>query len=128
MTIKELFKDFPNSSKKFYEWCKDNGELCELDLERLEIDLFCELSSQNTFQKYVYLNNGTLFEWLEEMGIYVTYKIKTLPTPKFIPVVYQKGKGFPIYTRKGCKSREEALYNAFRNGILEIEKNNERSR
>ena len=71
---------------------------------------------------------GTLFDWLEEMGIYVTYKIKTLPIPKFIPVVYQKGKGFPIYTRKGCKSREEALYNAFRNGILEIEKSNERSR
>ena len=128
MSIKELFKDFPNSSKNFYEWCEKNDELCELDLEKLEIDLFCELNSQNTFQKYIYLNNGTLFDWLEEMGIYVTYKIKTLPTPKFIPVVYQKGKGFPIYTRKGCKSREEALYNAFRNGILEIEKNNERSR
>ena len=38
-------------------------------LRRLEIDLFCELSSQNTFQKYIYLNNGTLFDWMEEMGI-----------------------------------------------------------
>ena len=128
MSIKELFKDFPNSAKNYYEWCKNNDELCELDLEMLEVGLFCELSSQNTFQKYVYLNNGTLFDWMEEMGIYVTYKIKTLPTPKFIPVVYQKGKGFPIYTRRGCKSREEALYNAFRNGILEIENSNERSR
>ena len=128
MSIKELFKDFPNSSKKFYEWCKKNDELCELDLEKLEIDLFCELNNQNTFQKYIYLNNGTLFDWMEEMGIYVTYKIKMKPAPKFISVVYQKGKGFPIYTRKGCKSREEALYNAFGNGILEIEKNNERSR
>ena len=128
MSIKELFKDFPNSAKNYYEWCKNNDELCELDLEYLEIDLFGEITAQNSFVKYLYLNNGTLFDWLEEMGIYVTYKIKTLPTPKFIPVVYQKGKGFPIYTRKGCKSREEALYNAFRNGILEIEKNNERSK
>ena len=125
MSIKELFKDFPNSSKKFYEWCKKNDELCELDIEYLEIDLFAEISTRSNFTKYVYLNNGTLFDYLESKGLLVTYKIKTLPTPKFIPVVYQKGKGFPIYTRKGCKSREEALYNAFRNGILEIENNNE---
>ena len=120
MLIKELFKDFPNSSKKFYEWCKKNDELCGL-----EVDLFAEISTQNNFTKYLYLNNGTLFDYLESKGLLVTYKIKTLPTPKFIPVVYQKGKGFPIYTRKGCKSREEALYNAFRNGILKIENNNE---
>ena len=97
MLIKELFKDFPNSSKKFYEWCKKNDELCGL-----EVDLFAEISTQNNFTKYLYLNNGTLFDYLESKGLLVTYKIKTLPTPKFIPVVYQKGKGFPIYTRKGC--------------------------
>ena len=125
MSIKELFKDFPNSAKNYYEWCKNNDELCELDLEILEINLFCELSSQNTFQKYVYLNNGTLFDWMEEMGIYVTYKIKMKPTPKFISVVYKRGSNYPIYSNKGVNSREEALYNAFRNGILEIEKNNE---
>ena len=125
MSIKELFKDFTNYYKKFYEWCKKNDELCELDLEKLEIDLFCELNSQNTFQKYIYLNNGTLFDWMEEMGIYVTYKIKMKPAPKFISVVYKSGSNYPIYSRKGCKSIEEALYNAFRNGILEIENNNE---
>ena len=125
MSIKELFKDFPNSSKKFYEWCKDNGELCELDLEILEINLFCELSSQNTFQKYVYLNNGTLFDWMEEMGIYVTYKIKMKPAPKFISVVYKSGSNYPIYSNNGVNSREKALFHGFRNGILEIEKNNE---
>ena len=123
MLIKELFKGCPKTSQSFFSYCVDNEELCEL-----EVDLFGEITAQNNFVKYLYLNNGTIFDRLEEMGIYVTYKIKTLPTPKFIPVVYQKGKGFPIYTRKGCKSREEALYNAFRNGILEIENNNERSR
>ena len=128
MTIKELFKDFPNSSKNFYEWCEKNDELCELDLEKLEIDLFCELNSQNTFQKYIYLNNVTLFDWMEEMGIYVTYKIKMKPVPKFISVVYKSGSNYPIYSNNGVESREKALYNAFRNGILEIEKNNERSR
>lgn len=121
MSIKELFKDFPNSSKKFYEWCKDNGELCELDLERLEIDLFCELSSQNTFQKYIYLNNGTLFDWMEEMGIYVTYKIKMEPTPKFISVVYKSGSNYPIYSNKGVESREKVLFNGFRNAIKYVE-------
>ena len=121
MTIKELFKDFPNSSKKFYEWCKDNGELCELDLERLEIDLFCELSSQNTFQKYVYLNNSTLFEWLEEMGIHVTYKIKMKPTLKFISVVYKSGSNYPIYSNKGVESREKVLFHGFRNAIKYVE-------
>ena len=119
--MKELFKDFPNSSKKFYEWCKDNGELCELDLERLEIDLFCELSSQNTFQKYVYLNNGTLFDWLEEMGIYVTYKIKMKPAPKFISVVYKSGSNYPIYSNKGVESREKVLFHGFRNAIKYVE-------
>ena len=123
MLIKELFKDCPKTSQSFLNYCMTNGELCEL-----EVDLFAEITAQNNFVKYLYLNNGTLFDYLESKGLLVTYKIKTLPTPRFIPVVYRKGKGFPIYTRKGCKSREEALYNAFRNGILEIEKNNERSR
>ena len=123
MNIRDLFRDCPKTSKSFFNYCVDNEELCEL-----EVDLFAEISTRSNFTKYVYLNNGTLFDYLESKGLLVTYKIKTLPTPKFIPVVYQKGKGFPIYTRKGCKSREEALYNAFRNGILEIEKNNERSR
>ena len=123
MSIKELFKDCPKTSQSFLNYCMTNGELCEL-----EVDLFAEISTRSNFTKYVYLNNGTLFDYLESRGLLITYKIKTLPIPKFIPVVYQKGKGFPIYTRKGCKSREEALYNAFRNGILEIEKNNERSR
>ena len=27
MSIKELFKDFPNSAKNYYEWCVDNEEL-----------------------------------------------------------------------------------------------------
>ena len=121
MSIKELFKDFPNSSKKFYEWCKDNGELCELDLERLEIDLFCELSSQNTFQKYIYLNNGTLFDWTEEMGIYVTYKIKMKPAPKFISVVYKSGSNYPIYSNKGVESREKALFHGIKNVIKYVE-------
>ena len=119
--MKELFKYFPNSSKKFYEWCKDNGELCELDLERLEIDLFCELSSRNTFQKYVYLNNGTLFEWLEEMGIHVTYKIKMKPTLKFISVVYKSGSNYPIYSNNGVESREKVLFHGFRNAIKYVE-------
>ena len=128
MLIKELFKGCPKTSQDFLDYCMDNEELCELDIEYLEINLFAEISAQNNFVKYLYLNNGTLFDYLESRGLLITYKIKTLPIPKFIPVVYQKGKGFPIYTRKGCKSREEALYNAFRNGILEIEKSNERSR
>ena len=128
MLIKELFKDCPKTSQSFLNYCMTNEELCDLDIERLEIDLFAEITAQNNFVKYLYLNNGTLFDYLESRGLLITYKIKTLPIPKFIPVVYQKGKGFPIYTRKGCKSREEALYNAFRNGILEIEKSNERSR
>lgn len=121
MSIKELFKDFPNSSKKFYEWCKDNRELCELDLEKLEIDLFCELNSQNTFQKYIYLNNGTLFDWMEEMGIYVTYKIKMKPAPKFISVVYKSGSNYPIYSNKGVESREKVLFHGFRNAIKYVE-------
>ena len=43
------------------------------------------------------------------------------PTLKFISVVYKSGSNYPIYSNKGVESREEALYNAFRNGILEIE-------
>ena len=128
MLIKELFKDCPKTSQSFLNYCMTNEELCDLDIERLEIDLFAKITAQNTFQKYVYLNNGTLFEWLEEMGIHVTYKIKMKPTLKFISVVYKSGSNYPIYSNKGVESREEALYNAFRNGILEIEKNNERSR
>ena len=121
MTIKELFKDFPNSSKNFYEWCEKNDELCELDLEKLEIDLFCELNSQNTFQKYIYLNNVTLFDWMEEMGIYVTYKIKMKHVPKFISVVYKSGSNYPIYSNKGVESREKVLFHGFRNAIKYVE-------
>ena len=121
MSIKELFKDFPNSAKNYYEWCKNNDELCELDLEMLEVDLFCELSSQNTFQKYIYLNNGTLFDWMEEMGIYVTYKIKMKPAPKFISVVYKSGSNYPIYSNNGVESREKVLFHGFRNAIKYVE-------
>ena len=95
MLIKELFKGCPKTSQSFLNYCMTNGELCDLDIERLEIDLFAEITAQNNFVKYLYLNNGTLFDYLESKGLLVTYKIKTLPTPKFIPVVYQKGKGFP---------------------------------
>lgn len=121
MSIKELFEGFPNSAQKFYEWCKNNDELCELDLEMLGIDLFCELNSQNTFQKYVYLNNGTLFDWTEEMGIYVTYKIKMKPAPKFISVVYKSGSNYPIYSNKGVESREKALFHGIKNAIKYVE-------
>ena len=74
MFIKELFKGCPKTSQSFFNYCVDNEELCELDIEYLEIDLFGEITAQNNFVKYLYLNNGTLFDWLEEMGIYVTYK------------------------------------------------------
>ena len=125
MNIRDLFKGYPKTSQGFLDYCIKNDELCELDIDYLKFELFGEISAQNNFTKYLYLNEGSLFDYLESRGLLITYKIKTLPTPKFIPVVYQKGKGFPIYTRKGCKSREEALYNAFRNGILKIENNNE---
>ena len=125
MLIKELFKGCPKTSQSFFNYCVDNGELCELDIEYLEINLFGEITAQNNFVKYLYLNNGTLFDWLEEMGIYVTYKIKMKPAPKFISVVYKSGSNYPIYSNNGVNSREKALFHGFRNGILEIEKNNE---
>ena len=122
MLIKELFKGCPKTSQSFFNYCVDNGELCELDIEYLEINLFGEITAQNNFVKYLYLNNGTLFDWLEEMGIYVTYKIKMKPAPKFISVVYKSGSNYPIYSNNGVNSREKALFHGFRNGILEIEK------
>ena len=121
MLIKELFKGCPKTSQSFFNYCVDNGELCELDIEYLEINLFGEITAQNNFVKYLYLNNGTLFDWLEEMGIYVTYKIKMKPAPKFISVVYKSGSNYPIYSNNGVNSREKALFHGFRNAIKYVE-------
>ena len=121
MLIKELFKGCPKTSQSFFNYCVDNGELCELDIEYLEINLFGEITAQNNFVKYLYLNNGTLFDWMEEMGIYVTYKIKMKPAPKFISVVYKSGSNYPIYSNKGVESREKVLFHGFRNAIKYVE-------
>ena len=117
MNIRELFRDCPKTSQDFLDYCVDNEELCELDIEYLEINLFGEITAQNNFVKYIYLNNGTLFDWMEEMGIYVTYKIKMKPAPKFISVVYKSGSNYPIYSNKGVESREKVLFHGFRNAI-----------
>ena len=121
MNIRELFRDCPKTSQDFLDYCVDNEELCELDIEYLEINLFGEITAQNNFVKYIYLNNGTLFDWMEEMGIYVTYKIKMKPAPKFISVVYKSGSNYPIYSNKGVESREKVLFHGFRNAIKYVE-------
>lgn len=123
----DLFGDNKLSKKKFLEWCKDNDELCEYDIERIGIDLYAPVVDNS--DRYFHFHKGNILDWLESEGYYIglplrgKFKYVTVvhykdPDPMFIPNVHQK----PLYNNSGVKSRNRALELGVTRAITALEK------
>lgn len=116
--IYHLFGGNKKAKLDFYNWCKDNEELCPYDLELLENDLF--LPALDSTQKYVYLNKGNLLDWLESKGYYIELRVNN---KKFHSVVkYNEDKISYTYTSEYMK-RVPAIEASIKKSIEHYEKN-----
>lgn len=117
-----LFGDNIKSKKVFYEWCKNNDELCEYDIEHIENDLF--IPCIDNTNRYFHFSNGNILDFLEEHGYYIGLPIRG--AYKFVTCVYKKTStrvGYPIYNNSGVNTRQRALELGVINAIKDLEIN-----
>lgn len=122
INVRTLFGDNTKSMKLFYDWCINNDEFCDYDLEHLENDLFLgSLSGEN----YFHFHKGNILNFLEKYNYYIGIPIRG--HFKYVTVVQFKSKklsiGKPIYSNSGVKDRNRALELGIINAINQLEKN-----
>lgn len=104
-----LFGDNNESKKAFLEWCKDNDELCEYDIERIAIDLYAPVVDNS--DRYFHFHKGNILDWLESCGYYIGLPLRG--RFKYVTVVHFNSQGNvnqkPLYSNSGVKDRNRAL-------------------
>lgn len=107
--IYHLFGENEEAKRKFYNWCENNEELCEYDLEQIAIDL--EMPVLDNMSKYIHFHLGSILDWLESIGYYIGIPLRG--KFKYVTVVHFNYKGNvnqrPIYSNRGVKLRSRAI-------------------
>jgi hypothetical protein len=107
--VYDLFGENNEARKDFYNWCKNNDEFCEYDLEHLEIELY--MPAMDNTEKYFHFHRGNILDWLESEGYYIGTPLRG--EFKFVTVCHFNSKGNvsqkPLYSNSGVKSRTRAL-------------------
>ena len=121
--LHHLFGENNKVKKLFYEWCKENDEFCEYDIERIENDLF--LPCINNTTKYIYFSNGNILDFLEENGYYIGLPLRG--KYKFVTCCYYKDEksvrvGIPFYNNAGIVGRKKSLEKGIEKCIEHFEK------
>lgn len=120
--IYELFGANEKAKKKFYNWCKDNDEFCEYDVEHIEIDLWVPVVGNA--DRYFHFHRGNILDWLESEGYYIGLPLRA--EFKYITVLHRNTKGNvhqrPLYSNSGVKSRNRAIELGVQKAIEHLEK------
>lgn len=117
-----LFGDNKKAKILFYDWCKNNEELCEYDIEQIENDLF--IPCINNLDKYFYFNKGNILDFLESKGYYIGLPLRG--HFKYVTCCYQVKEyptvGRPFYNNSGIVGRTKALEIGVKKCIEHLEK------
>jgi len=107
--IYHLFGENIESKKCFWNWINSKSNICEYDLQKIQIELFTP--SLNTAERYFYFSYGNILDWLEENGYYVGLPLRG--KFKWVTVCHFNSKGTvhqtPIYSNSGVKERRRAI-------------------
>ena len=116
INVKELFSNNTKVIQDFLQWCKDNDELCEYDLENLALSL--ELGAQNVATKLFHFHKGNILDYLEEKG----YRIGIFPmtSRKWVMETYYNDCFVPI-NHSNHVSRNEAIMQGVKYSIEHYE-------
>ena len=119
--IYELFGDNQKSKELFLNWCREDDEFCEYDVEKIEIDLYTP--STDNSEMYFHFHHGNILDWLEHQGYFIGLPIRK--KFKYVTCVYYKQSSilpFPLYSNSGVTSRTKALELGIIKAINDLEK------
>lgn len=113
--IYHLFEGCENTKKKFLEWCKNNDELCDYDLEHIEIDLY--MPAINNTDRYFHFHKGNLIDFIEDSGFY----FDLIRSSRDEGTVHIKNIGGSIIRFTFDKGKEKAIQEAVKKCLKLIE-------
>lgn len=121
--IYHLFGENNKSKKLFYEWCKNDDNLCEYDLEHIAIDLVTPCN--NNTDRYAHFSTANILDFLEEHSYYIGLPLRG--NFKYVTCVYkkeenQKSVGMPFYNNSGIVGRTKSLEKGIQKAIEHLEK------
>lgn len=121
MNLREMFNSNYKVMKLFLDYCKDNDNLCEYDLEHITMSLAL---GDCGVDRYFHFHTGNVLDWLESYGYYIGTPIRG--NFKYVTVVQYKGEediriGRPIYSNSGVVSRDRAIYLGVSAAIKDLE-------
>lgn len=121
--LRAMFGDNIKSINLFLDWCKTNDELCEYDLEHIQISL--ALGANNNSEMFFHFHTGNILDFLEEKGYYIGLPLRG--QFKFVTCCYFKNEkssrvGMPFYNNSGIVGRTKALEIGVKKCIEHLEK------
>ena len=122
--LKAMFGDNIESIKLFLNWCKDNDEICEYDLEHIEIALV--LGAVNNSEMFFHFHTGNILDFLESKGYFIGLPLRG--RYKYVTCCYFKEKDTisakrPFYNNSGIVGRTKALEIGVKKCIEHLENN-----
>lgn len=120
--LRNLFGDNIKSMRLFLDWCKNNDELCDYDLEHIEFAL--ALHAINNVEMFFHFHTGNILDFLESKGYYIGLPLRG--KFKYVTCCYFKKNdvvGRPFYNNSGIVGRTKALEIGVIKCIEHLEKN-----
>jgi hypothetical protein len=122
LRLRAMFGDNLKSIKLFLDWCETNDELCEYDLEHIQISL--ALGANNNSEMFFHFHTGNILDFLEEKGYYIGLPLRG--EYKYVTCCYQVKEfptvGRPFYNNSGIVGRTKALEIGVKKCIEHLEK------
>jgi hypothetical protein len=115
--IYELFGKNEKVKKLFFEWAKSSEELCQLDEEHLENDLWLPIIDNTP--KYIYFHCGNILDFLEENGVYISLEL--VEDFKWFVKCFYVNSEHPFSTKNLISGRIVAYEDAIKESISFLE-------
>ena len=120
--LRDMFGDNIKTIHLFIDWCRENDELCDYDLEHIEIAL--GLGAINNSEMFFHFHTGNILDFLESIGYYIGLPLRG--KFKYVTCCYQVRDyptvGRPFYNNSGIVGRTRALEIGVKKCIEHLEK------
>ena len=111
--LRNMFGENIKAIHLFIDWCRENDELCDYDLEHIEFTL--ALGATNNSEMFFHFHTGNILDFLESKGFYIGLPLRG--EYKYVTCCYFKeddGSKFPhvnrpFYNNSGIVGRTRAL-------------------
>lgn len=121
--LSAMFGENKKAAKLFMNWCDDNEEFCEYDVEHIKISL--ALGAINNSEMFFHFHTGNILDFLESRGYYIGVPLRG--KYKFVTCCYFRGESehvvsYPFYNNSGIVGRTKALEIGVKKCIEHLEK------